>query len=425
MSIAVALVITFVAAAAIGYIAWAKFNQSWPWEPEQVGMCTKEAKVCPDGSIVGRSGPACEFADCPDEEDISSWKTYRNETHSFEIKYPSSWDELKYDPIYNYGDNAVLLRAEGESRGGLKISIDNVFSSNQTLEQFLGGPSKNVIETRSVTIAGSSAIQRKEFFEVAGFTTLTTYLKRGEWLYQFQLEPHYPGDLESYEESYISQSYTLEQEKIYNQILSSFKFVEPAKLIDTSSWKTYKNEKYGFEVMLPPYIQLAEKPLSTEGPGTPLVRFDTVMPSDFDNWAQGGITIYKADGFAEWSGETGWVFYDEGSVAWYETGIQSLDERDFSYIKKGIYKPEVTGKTVQGLDIYGGFGFGDAGYTAIDFLVHDKAAKGVAGQMFVFEQFSESPEFFDLESAEMEKIWGNIDKFWGDWKAIVKTLSVY
>lgn len=29
--------------------------------------CTEEAKVCPDGSSVGRQGPSCEFAACPDE----------------------------------------------------------------------------------------------------------------------------------------------------------------------------------------------------------------------------------------------------------------------------------------------------------------------------------------------------------------------
>ena len=27
--------------------------------------CTMEAKQCPDGSFVGRTGPNCEFADCP------------------------------------------------------------------------------------------------------------------------------------------------------------------------------------------------------------------------------------------------------------------------------------------------------------------------------------------------------------------------
>lgn len=28
--------------------------------------CTMEAKVCPDGSAVGRTGPNCEFAACPE-----------------------------------------------------------------------------------------------------------------------------------------------------------------------------------------------------------------------------------------------------------------------------------------------------------------------------------------------------------------------
>lgn len=27
--------------------------------------CTMEAKICPDGSTVGRQGPSCEFAACP------------------------------------------------------------------------------------------------------------------------------------------------------------------------------------------------------------------------------------------------------------------------------------------------------------------------------------------------------------------------
>ncbi len=27
--------------------------------------CTAEAKLCPDGSAVGRTGPNCEFAECP------------------------------------------------------------------------------------------------------------------------------------------------------------------------------------------------------------------------------------------------------------------------------------------------------------------------------------------------------------------------
>lgn len=33
--------------------------------PTEPAACTKDAKVCPDGSAVGRTGPDCEFAACP------------------------------------------------------------------------------------------------------------------------------------------------------------------------------------------------------------------------------------------------------------------------------------------------------------------------------------------------------------------------
>lgn len=36
--------------------------------------CTQDAKLCPDGSYVGRTGPNCEFADCP-ESDEEEFKT--------------------------------------------------------------------------------------------------------------------------------------------------------------------------------------------------------------------------------------------------------------------------------------------------------------------------------------------------------------
>ncbi|HEY4522467.1 MAG TPA: hypothetical protein VJH91_02425 [Candidatus Paceibacterota bacterium] len=39
------------------------------WSGANVGgqQCTQEAKMCPDGSSVGRTGPNCEFALCPGE----------------------------------------------------------------------------------------------------------------------------------------------------------------------------------------------------------------------------------------------------------------------------------------------------------------------------------------------------------------------
>lgn len=41
------------------------FVASRPQMDEQI-FCTQEAKVCSDGSAVGRTGPNCEFAKCPE-----------------------------------------------------------------------------------------------------------------------------------------------------------------------------------------------------------------------------------------------------------------------------------------------------------------------------------------------------------------------
>jgi len=69
-----------------------------------VKACTQEAKVCPDGSAVGREGPNCEFTLCPSPTPSSSaetadWKTYTNTQFSFSFKYPTDWKtEQAYDP---------------------------------------------------------------------------------------------------------------------------------------------------------------------------------------------------------------------------------------------------------------------------------------------------------------------------------------
>lgn len=41
------------------------FTTPKPSIPTEPVACTMEAKICPDGSAVGRTGPKCEFAACP------------------------------------------------------------------------------------------------------------------------------------------------------------------------------------------------------------------------------------------------------------------------------------------------------------------------------------------------------------------------
>lgn len=49
--------------------------------------CTMEAKICPDGSAVGRSGPNCEFTACPAANDL----TYENNQYGFALTLSPGW----------------------------------------------------------------------------------------------------------------------------------------------------------------------------------------------------------------------------------------------------------------------------------------------------------------------------------------------
>ncbi len=54
-------------------------------------VCPSDVKTCPDGSLVKRMGPNCEFAACPKVVgETTNWKTYTNKDYGFEFKYPSS-----------------------------------------------------------------------------------------------------------------------------------------------------------------------------------------------------------------------------------------------------------------------------------------------------------------------------------------------
>lgn len=63
--------IILVLAFAVGYLAWAKSNETWPF----------------DGTIF----PYPEHKQETKDDETAGWKTYRNEEFGFEFKYPSDW----------------------------------------------------------------------------------------------------------------------------------------------------------------------------------------------------------------------------------------------------------------------------------------------------------------------------------------------
>lgn len=64
--------------------------------------CTLEAKICPDGSSVGRTGPNCEFAPCPSETSCNGTTctatTSQEITCSDELRAGDACAQI-YDPV--------------------------------------------------------------------------------------------------------------------------------------------------------------------------------------------------------------------------------------------------------------------------------------------------------------------------------------
>ena len=66
----IALIVLVVGIIVAGFVI-PKISHVLTGEESEPVFCTMDAKMCPDGSYVGRTGPKCEFAACPGSGDSS------------------------------------------------------------------------------------------------------------------------------------------------------------------------------------------------------------------------------------------------------------------------------------------------------------------------------------------------------------------
>lgn len=152
------LVLIFIAAvvgAMIGWTARAQFLRTVPQpqppvaerpnplpeaspKPPEFFACTMDAKACPDGSGVGRSGPRCAFAACPfTPVATTSWTTF-NGAASFQIRHPGNW--TVETETWNAGlATTYLLRGpEGEMRLSEGTGFGGMCGNSWTYVQIQG-----------------------------------------------------------------------------------------------------------------------------------------------------------------------------------------------------------------------------------------------------------------------------------------------
>jgi len=74
-------------------------------------FCTMEAKLCPDGSYVGRVGPNCEFAECPKLQKQPTEILNTPESGNLESK-TANWKEAAI--IFEGGEKTYLIKYPSE-----------------------------------------------------------------------------------------------------------------------------------------------------------------------------------------------------------------------------------------------------------------------------------------------------------------------
>lgn len=116
-------------------LAFWDVQNNLPQQNNQVA-CTMDAKQCPDGSYVGRTGPKCEFAACPavSSTSLPSLKTFSDTAKGFSFQYPeklstSYMHALDWPPAMQIYTGPFLCEAAGS---------ENV-SGGKTEERIIGG----------------------------------------------------------------------------------------------------------------------------------------------------------------------------------------------------------------------------------------------------------------------------------------------
>ena len=178
------LIILLIALGIGGYLYFTSYSNNYKIVPPQQVACTMDAKLCPDGSSVGRTGPKCEFVPCPTHktDESTNWKTYSGTSLkysvSYSFKYPA--DYVPYFP--NKPDNNVFHSADAKfdqrttaKTSGIEIG-SLVYGAGEDKEDYKGQNTKIDVNLVSKMILPTGAVA-KAYINLEDITVTIDYKK--------------------------------------------------------------------------------------------------------------------------------------------------------------------------------------------------------------------------------------------------------
>jgi hypothetical protein len=145
----VALVVIIGAGSALAYHYTDKDKTN---EGDQVA-CTMEAKLCPDGSYVGRQGPNCEFAQCPSSSSNDNGGSSTSTTGSAKIGQTIVVNGISITPNDVTSDSRCPSDVKCIWAGNINMHAKLTVNSSTTMSSFSIGTSF-VIAGKKVTLTG-------------------------------------------------------------------------------------------------------------------------------------------------------------------------------------------------------------------------------------------------------------------------------
>lgn len=224
--------------------------------------CTEEAKLCPDGSYVGRTGPNCAFADCPSTntnvavntntsantntvvDAMADWKTYENTTIGYTVKYSPTWkvSSCEGSTAVSFGLQGLKCGSDAPSEDfGIAEIIDSISVSSRvaSLKAAMVSPIESQVTVSGIQGTRIAGVHKKDLDTLRGggqYSDDIFFMRNGK---TYRLGYFILGG----EKKYVSE---------FDGFYKTFTFTDP-----TASWKTYTSATYGYSLKYPPTFTLS------------------------------------------------------------------------------------------------------------------------------------------------------------------------
>jgi hypothetical protein len=302
----IAIIVGVFAIGAVGFVSWKYFGGGS--ELEKNG-----SKIIKP--LIEKETEKSEIVD-----ETADWKIYENKKYGYSFKYPK---DCFYGPMPKYCKQKPPEERQAECLcfldDGNQNSIDDKVTDRTVIQSFLSGKSK--FSKDNFTLATFSIFHSdSSFHNPPANTDLIEWLKKNfsESHKNMPSELHrnvpdkpnvkigeidavkiytpFSGQAYSAENIYFIRNGKLlnidmldvdnvENRKLYDQILSTFKFTEVKEF-------TYQNKKYGFELKHPEYLEIQEN----DDINFNLYLGGKVFMSIFDSGMEGQIRLYEIKG---------------------------------------------------------------------------------------------------------------------------------